>query len=458
MDGNQAILDTLSAISMALIFLLILVNVSQVRFAKIQSIGVVAIFAITIRGMDFVPVDMGVASVLTQGIMILIATFMVNRKLLIITLSMFYAILMSVISLLAGQIASSIMFFSLPRLSNLRNIPEDIASSAWVLTLLYVTISLIFSFFASNLCGRFLHRRLGNFGPLLRSRFIAYLLVGATLTLVLFLITVLLHDMLESLALLELAYGLSLGLYFACFVFSLFAFSNSMQILVESRHLQAYIESIEVVNKDLRVFRHDHFNLLLGFSEYIKSGDLAGMEDYYNSYLKTMHSNADIAAFNLNLDLLNIKIPSIKAILSYKLQYAHFCGIDVKVKTIGEVSSIRRDIGMIDLCRIIGILLDNAIEACTEQIRNDGKAVFEFATINNDKSITLQFANTFHILPSLLKMFEEGFTTKPDGRGLGLYIASKIVEEYDGLTLESYIDDYGMEKYLIHELIVEKGK
>ena len=457
MDGNQ-VFDTISAISMALIFLLILINISRIKFTKIDSIITFVLFTTTIRGMDFIPVNTDVSSTLTHGVLIIIAFFITNRRLQIISLSMFYAVLMSAISLLAAQIASIVMIFSFAHLSGLGAITKDFVSSTWGLASLYVIIVFFLSFFTSNLCGRFLHKRLGTLDHLLKGKFSIYLLVGASLTLALFFITVLLYDTLDAFALREMVYGLSLGLCFAYFVFSLFTFNSNMQIEIESKHLKDYSEHIEVLNKELRAFRHDQFNLLLGFSEYIKNGDLAGIESYYNSYIKTLHTNADVAAFDLNLgQLMNIKIPSIKAILSYKLQYAHLCGIDVKIKAIGEVNSINKNIGLIDLCRIIGIFLDNAIEACVELDKNQGKAVLEFAAIDNDKYVSFQFANTFHTLPSLSKMFEEGFTTKSDGRGLGLYIVSKIVAENDGLTLESHIHDYGLDKYLIHELNIAKG-
>jgi len=459
MDSSQVAFDTFTSVSGALVFLLILINVTRIKFAKLEATIILSLFMVAIKGIDFIPVNMDVRSALTHVIIILSTTLMLKRKIQIISLSIFYAVLMSIISLLAGHIVGSIIIFLFSHLSYLGTITQELVSNDWGLLFLYKVIFFPLTFFTSKLIGRFLHKQLGNLDALVKGKFLTLLMVGALLTITVFLIGVLMRDTLYELALLELVYGLSLGLCFTYFAFSLYIFSKNMQFEIEGKHLQIYSENIEGMNKELRVFRHDHFNLLLGFSGHIKNRDLVGIEQYYNNYIKILDSNLDIAALDLNLNnLMNIKIPSLKAILSYKLQNAYFSGIDVRIKPIGEISIATKNISLIDLCRMVGIFLDNAIEACVEQINNGEKAVLEFSTTSNDKYFSLQFANTFHTKPSLSKMFEEGFSTKSNGRGLGLYTVSKIVDENDALDLDSYIYDCDSNQYLIHELNVTNIK
>ena len=75
------------------------------------------------------------------------------------------------------------------------------------------------------------------------------------------------------------------------------------------------------------------------------------------------------------------------------------------------------DMNTIELSRITGIIIDNAIEA-SEALEDP---LIRIAFIDNEESVTFIVMNKCSDnTPKIHELFEEGFSTKGDNRGLGL--------------------------------------
>ncbi len=113
----------------------------------------------------------------------------------------------------------------------------------------------------------------------------------------------------------------------------------------------------------LRSFKHDYSNMMLTMAEYIASEDINGLKNYFtNEFMpKNQKLTSDTTKIN---SLINLKDIELKSLLSAKLLYALNLGINVEIEIIEEISHIQMDI--IDLARIVGIFLDNAIESALE--------------------------------------------------------------------------------------------
>lgn len=100
---------------------------------------------------------------------------------------------------------------------------------------------------------------------------------------------------------------------------------------------------------------------------------------------------------------------------------------------------------IIDLSRILGILLDNAIEASKESLEFKLKLAF----IKTEKAIIIVISNSYKEKNiSLNKIFKPNYSTKGSGRGLGLNNLKKIIDDYDNVFLETKMID----NYFIQEL------
>ena len=94
----------------------------------------------------------------------------------------------------------------------------------------------------------------------------------------------------------------------------------------------------------------------------------------------------------------------------------------------------------IDLVRIIGVLLDNAIEAS-----QDCKTPFiNVSIIKMNQDVTFIVKNSY-IKQNIdySKLGSLGVTSKGERRGIGLYNIRSIINEYDNVIMDTeYTEDY----------------
>ena len=87
------------------------------------------------------------------------------------------------------------------------------------------------------------------------------------------------------------------------------------------------------------------------------------------------------------------------------------------------------------LCAIVGVLLDNAIEAV--ELLNERKVSIN--VYSEDGYLVITISNNFEGILELNKIEEKGYSTKGKGRGYGLSLAKQIMERDENLKLEREI-------------------
>lgn len=187
--------------------------------------------------------------------------------------------------------------------------------------------------------------------------------------------------------------------------------------------LQRYAEQLESTYDTLRSFKHDYHNIMLSMSHYIESGDVNGLKLFFNEKIAPL--DKQISKDTAHLDQLkNLKIPELKGLLTSKLLYAADLGIDVKIDVRDEISTLLID--TIDLVRVTGILLDNAIEAALE---SNTPAIL-FSVISLEKEHLFIIKNTFvdKGIP-LSSIRRPNVSSKGKNRGTGLYNVNQILKK-----------------------------
>ena len=86
-----------------------------------------------------------------------------------------------------------------------------------------------------------------------------------------------------------------------------------------------------------------------------------------------------------------------------------------------------------DICRIVGIILDNAIE---ETIKFENKKREIIISMYVDKCFIIEISNRIKESFDVNKIFEKGYTTKNKGHGYGLSLLNKIVNENEKIFNE----------------------
>lgn len=197
--------------------------------------------------------------------------------------------------------------------------------------------------------------------------------------------------------------------------------------------LQEYTNQIENMYSTLRSFKHDYFNIMLSMSGYMEANDMEGLKAYFDSEILPLNKNITKDTAHLN-QLMNIKPMELKSIISGKLLYAMEMNIHVSVEIEEEITDIPMDI--LDLSRITGIFLDNAIEAAMETETPS----LSFAVVNLDTEYVFMISNSFldKGIP-FTAMANPDVSSKGKNRGLGLYNAHEIISQYDFVFLDTEI-------------------
>lgn len=211
--------------------------------------------------------------------------------------------------------------------------------------------------------------------------------------------------------------------------------------------LQEYTNQIENMYSSLRSFKHDYSNIMLSMSGYIEANDMEGLRDYFDKEILPLSKNITKNTAHIN-QLINIKTTELKSIISSKLLYAIELNINVGIEVTDEVTSIPMD--TLDLCRVIGIFLDNAIEATLET----EQPTIRFALINLDTEYIFIISNTFleKGIP-YATLSKPNVSTKGVNRGIGLYNAHEIIAKYNHVFLDTEIKN----KFFVQRLQISKS-
>lgn len=225
---------------------------------------------------------------------------------------------------------------------------------------------------------------------------------------------------------------------FAVFILLLMSFYNSIkstELEVKSREVEFqkdYIKTLDEIIDGLRGFKHDFNNNVQAIGGYIALNDIEGLKKYY------MQLQSDTRRINNTLPLSKYvkNNPALYGLLLSKLSYAELKDIQFVINIMDEYSMDK--IKIYDLCKIMGILLDNALEAAVESSR---KYVELSIVKNSHNAIVIEIINSYSGNPNKEKIFENGYTTKAGHSGFGLWEVKKIVSRYQNCSLTTSVTD-----------------
>ncbi len=213
------------------------------------------------------------------------------------------------------------------------------------------------------------------------------------------------------------------------------------------RNLLEYTSQIENMYEELRSFKHDYSNMLLTMSGFIDSGDIEGLRSYYQKSI--LPTNEKINKGNYHLHKLSrIQDPAIKGMLSAKFINAINQGVDFFVDIMEDIPDISMKV--LDLTRVLGIYIDNAVEAALETKDKEVK----FNVVRDSNAVVIVIANSYINKGISIKDAEKyAVSTKGEGRGIGLSNVVKILSEYTNVNKITEMKD----KYFVQTLVIENA-
>lgn len=213
------------------------------------------------------------------------------------------------------------------------------------------------------------------------------------------------------------------------------------QSLEEIETYYEYTLQIESINNEMRKFRHDYVNILTTMSEYIRENDMDGLKTYFNDNIVPMKDNLQMNSIKIN-GTDNLKVRAIKGLVTTKILQAQEKNIPISIEVPELIDHI--EMNTVDLSRIIGIIIDNAIEA-SEELED---ALIRIAFINVETSVMFIVMNKCkEDMPKIHELFQDSFSTKGDNRGLGLTTLKDITDTTENVLLDTTIEnDYFVQK------------
>lgn len=230
--------------------------------------------------------------------------------------------------------------------------------------------------------------------------------------------------------------------YFLCSFVAFYLYSRSLRKELQMKQtkiaydtIQQYTAGLEAQYNQIRTFKHDYQNILTSLESYIHEKDWENLEDYFTTHVLDSVHLIHAKKFQLD-DLRNIYVKEIKSIFMSKLMQAQSLGIETVFECREPIERFQVD--PLVLIRILGILLDNAIEATSElTIKNVHIAVIKY---HNGTKIIIKNSCSNHI-PPLSELKKKGFSTKGSGRGIGLSNVATLVKGADPLVLETFVEE-----------------
>ena len=253
---------------------------------------------------------------------------------------------------------------------------------------------------------------------------------------IIFLIALFIVDIRNSIVFTSQIYFGSIVLIASLLFFVLLSIYNYIRVKKEiekSEILLDFMKKYEITIDEYRMYKHEVLNDLLTIKSF-KNKKTKEFESTLNQII-SIYDKKSIGIKNIH------KLPSgLKGIFYFKLNGLEKDNFNIRTNISKNITNISNNINhnnYIILCKSIGILLDNAIEAA-------GKTTEKYIGIDiyeNNNSYTISIENSVQDFININKIYNKNYSTKGASRGFGLYILKNLIAHSNDITLSQTINN-----------------
>ena len=233
-------------------------------------------------------------------------------------------------------------------------------------------------------------------------------------------------------------YSSDINLYFVIILtllligyFYLYALEQAQSVIERKaleRELQdVYGETYQELLNEVRRKQHDFKNQMGALrSMALVAGSMEELIDMQNEYSKELTKDNKFDSV-----LLNCNNPILAGYIYSRCSSCEMQGIEVDYNI--KVDQATCDWGIHELIEVVGILLDNA---CEELYMNEyQERIVSFAFIEGEKQMEIGISNPSKemSISEIERLFDKGYSTKGENRGLGLTRVLELVNKYNDL-------------------------
>ncbi|MEO1772463.1 sensor histidine kinase [Candidatus Enterococcus ferrettii] len=226
-----------------------------------------------------------------------------------------------------------------------------------------------------------------------------------------------------------------------CFLLIFCAFYKNAQLRIAEQEAtllqqEGYVKSLESIQRDMRTLQHDYKNILSGLYLQSEEGKTEEIKAYLSQTLGQLDENV-AKKIKETTHLSNIQVSAVKSMVLTKLAAMEQQGIQCNLEVSEPIKNINMDLN--DFVRCLGILLDNAIEEVQQlQVQT---AKLDVVLSNEAEDLTVIIKNPTRKKPEIHQIWQEGFSTKGNNRGLGLFSYQRILSKYQHVYKQTVAKD-----------------
>ena len=188
----------------------------------------------------------------------------------------------------------------------------------------------------------------------------------------------------------------------------------------------------------LKITNHENKNQLLTIRNMIKKGEdskslIKHIENIVNTKIKDDETLMLQTSTITNSMISSIVYSKMLTMKENDVDAALIISRDIKDLYLSDIP----DELAVEVCKIIGVYLDNALE----EVSKYEEKIINMEFYAEKKTLCIAISNNFEGEIDFEKMDNPGYTTKENGHGYGLSLAHEIIESNDKLSSEREIKD-----------------
>ena len=214
----------------------------------------------------------------------------------------------------------------------------------------------------------------------------------------------------------------------------IYQYFKNKQSEEEQKNLLELMTEYEIMLDKDRINRHEMLNNLVALKSY-KNKSSKDFEEMLDGIIKTYEDKKSQVYSNL------YNLPSgIKGIVYYKMNTIKKDNINFNLLISKEVENRFEKLNQklyFKVCKILGIILDNAMEATS--ITKEKLLLIDIYL--EEENLVIYLENSFINNVDLNTIYNKGVSSKGKNRGYGLYLVKRIVNDTNELGFEQSINN-----------------
>lgn len=236
------------------------------------------------------------------------------------------------------------------------------------------------------------------------------------------------------------------GLIITVFTLSTLLIFYNMYGILEKNHelslqqtqasiMQDYAHRMESLYEGIRSFRHDYRNTLATMQQYIDSENTEALKGYFHETILRDASVLSDDGFTLGR-LHRLEDDAVKSLLYTKTVAILNHKLNFELEIAEKIPVLPMD--NLTLCRILGILLDNALEASLDS----AERMLRIAIVTTDTTVLFSITNSTPPLSvPMTVLLSRGYSSKEGHEGIGLATVMNLLDSLPCAELSTKYED-----------------